>query len=82
MRKLVSLALAAALVVGGVAHALAEGLDEISPDVVKRLYNKDMLDPAQPVGSSAWRDFSGSAARASRLCPCQGRRPIGGPADR
>jgi ribose transport system substrate-binding protein len=58
MRKLVSLALATALVAGSVTYTLAEGLDEISPDVAKRLYNKDMLDPAQPVGPSAWRDFT------------------------
>lgn len=36
---------------------MAEGLDEINPDVAKRLYNKDMIDPMQPVGPSKWRDF-------------------------
>lgn len=37
--------------------AMAQGLDELNPDVVKRLYNKEMLDPAQPIGVSKWRDF-------------------------
>ncbi len=36
----------------------AEGLDELDQDVVKRLYNPDMIDPMQPIGSSAWRDFT------------------------
>jgi len=50
-------ALATGLLAFGATTVLAEGLDEISPDVVKRLYNKEMLDPAQPIGPSAWRDF-------------------------
>lgn len=37
--------------------AWSEGLDELDPAVVERLYNKDMLDPAQPIGASAFRDF-------------------------
>ena len=37
--------------------AHAAGLDELPPDVVKRLYDKSMLDPAQPVEASAYRDF-------------------------
>jgi ribose transport system substrate-binding protein len=49
-------ALLAALATG-VFPALAAGLDEISPDVAKRLYSKDNLDPAQPIGTSAYRDF-------------------------
>ena len=52
-----TLALATGLLAFGATTVLAEGLDEISPDVVKRLYNKEMLDPAQPIGPSAWRDF-------------------------
>ena len=36
---------------------MAEGLDEIDPEVAERLYNPDMLDPMQPIGPSAWRDF-------------------------
>lgn len=37
--------------------AFAEGVDELKPDVAKRLYNKEMLDPMQPIGPSKWRDF-------------------------
>lgn len=35
----------------------AEGLDELDPSVVDRLYNEEMLDPSQPIGPSAYRDF-------------------------
>ena len=37
--------------------ALAEGLDEIDPEVRARLYSEDLIDPAQPVGPSAYRDW-------------------------
>jgi ribose transport system substrate-binding protein len=57
MKWFTRLALAAGMVAIGATTVMAEGLDEINPDVVKRLYNKDMLDPAQPIGPSAWRDF-------------------------
>ncbi|OJT97771.1 sugar ABC transporter substrate-binding protein [Metarhizobium album] len=50
-------ACAAAFLVAAAIGAHAEGLDEINPDVAKRLYNKDMLDPMQPIGPSKWRDF-------------------------
>lgn len=57
MKALKALLLAAAASL--VAQAtLAAGLDELPPDVVKRLYSKDMLDPAQPTGASAYRDFA------------------------
>lgn len=51
------LAYAAAIVAVAATGALAEGVDEINPEVAKRLYNKDMLDPMQPIGPSKWRDF-------------------------
>jgi ribose transport system substrate-binding protein len=51
------LAYAAAIVAIAATGVVAEGLDEINPDVAKRLYNKDMLDPMQPIGPSKWRDF-------------------------
>jgi ribose transport system substrate-binding protein len=35
----------------------AEGLDEIPKDIQNKLYNKDQIDPQQPVGPSAYRDF-------------------------
>jgi ribose transport system substrate-binding protein len=37
--------------------AVAEGLDEIPKEIQDRLYNKDMLDPQQPIGPSAYRDW-------------------------
>jgi ribose transport system substrate-binding protein len=35
----------------------AQGLDEIPEDIRNRLYNADMLDPMQPIGPSAYRDW-------------------------
>jgi ribose transport system substrate-binding protein len=37
--------------------ASAAGVDELPPDVQKKLYSKDMLDPQQPIGPSAYRDW-------------------------
>jgi ribose transport system substrate-binding protein len=37
--------------------AMAEGLDELPQDIQQSLYNKDMLDPQQPIGPSAYRDW-------------------------
>lgn len=51
------LAITATLLALTASTALAEGLDEINPDVAKRLYSAEMLDPGQPVGASKWRDF-------------------------
>jgi ribose transport system substrate-binding protein len=39
------------------ASAMAGGVDELPPDIQKTLYNKDMLDPMQPIGESAYRDW-------------------------
>ena len=36
---------------------LAAGLDDIPADVRQRLYNPKMIDPAQPIGPSAYRDW-------------------------
>lgn len=35
----------------------AAGVDELPPDIQKSLYAKEMLDPQQPVGPSAYRDW-------------------------
>ncbi|MBX9457943.1 MAG: ABC transporter substrate-binding protein [Rhizobium sp.] len=51
------LAMAAAILSMTATAALAEGVDEINPEVAKRLYNTEMLDPMQPIGPSKWRDF-------------------------
>ena len=37
--------------------AAAAGVDELPADIQKKLYSKDMLDPQQPVGPSAYRDW-------------------------
>jgi ribose transport system substrate-binding protein len=37
--------------------ALAGGVDELPKAVQEELYNKDMLDPMQPIGESAYRDW-------------------------
>lgn len=39
------------------AVASAEGLDEIPKDIRDHLYSKNMLDPEQPIGPSAYRDW-------------------------
>lgn len=49
------LTLLAALTVGAAVHA--EGLDEIPADIVAKVYNPDLMDPAQPLGASAYRDW-------------------------
>ena len=42
---------------GFAVKASAEGLDELPPEIQSKLYNKDQIDPQQPVGPSAYRDF-------------------------
>ncbi|GAB5469369.1 MAG: hypothetical protein Kilf2KO_23990 [Rhodospirillales bacterium] len=37
--------------------SLAGGVDELPEDIQKELYNPEMLDPAQPIGESAYRDW-------------------------
>lgn len=56
LRGLVLGAAAFAVAMAG-SPAQAEGLDELDPNIVERLYNPDMIDPMQPIGPSAWRDF-------------------------
>lgn len=57
MKLFRNLALAAGLVAAGSIAAHAAGVDEINPDVAKRLYNPEMLDPMQPVEASPLREF-------------------------
>ncbi len=49
------------LVLGGLAvsttGAMAQGLDSINQDVRERLYNPEMIDPAQPLEASIYADF-------------------------
>ncbi len=51
------LAMTTAMLAVATTAAFAGGVDELDADVAARLYNPEMLDPAQPVGPSAWRDF-------------------------
>ncbi len=57
MKCLITAATVAGIALLGTGNAIAEGLDEIDPKVVERLYNADLIDPAQPIGSSAFREF-------------------------
>jgi ribose transport system substrate-binding protein len=52
-----TLAMTSALIALAATAGYAEGVDELDPAVAKRLYNPEMLDPMQPIGPSAWRDF-------------------------
>jgi ribose transport system substrate-binding protein len=49
-----TMALASSLALAG--HAIA-GVNELPETIQKQLYSKDMLDPNQPIGDSAYRDF-------------------------
>ena len=48
---------ASGLLLAASGFAVAAGVDELPPDIQKTLYSKDMLDPQQPVGPSAYRDW-------------------------
>ncbi|WP_420394504.1 ABC transporter substrate-binding protein [Acuticoccus sp.] len=48
-------ALAAGLFSG--AQSLADGVDELPPEVQAELYDPEMMDPQQPVGPSSYRDW-------------------------
>ena len=67
MKYLKSMALAAGFIAFGAIAAQAEGVDEINPDVAKRLYNPDMLDPSQPVDASPLRDFKAKNPDTPRI---------------
>ena len=38
-------------------NVLAKGVDELPQDIQNQLYNPDMMDPNQPIGPSAYRDW-------------------------
>ena len=63
MRYVARIGRAAALVAAcagfaGFAQAVrADGVDELPKNIQDTLYNKDQLDPQQPVGPSAYRDW-------------------------
>lgn len=37
--------------------AMSGGVDELPQDIQDELYNKDAIDPIQPIGESAYRDW-------------------------
>ena len=39
------------------ASVASAGVDELPQDIQDKLYNPDLLDPNQPIGDSAYRDF-------------------------
>ena len=57
MKRLVSLLVLGAGILGISGIASAAGVDELPPDIQKRLYSKDNLDPQQPIGPSVYRDW-------------------------
>ena len=57
MKLLGKLTVLSGLLLGLSGTAMAAGLDELPPDIQKRLYSKELLDPQQPVGPSAYRDW-------------------------
>src|SRR5438045_3903817 len=57
MKKLTSVMAMIVGLAGFVGVAAAAGVDELPKDIQDRLYNKDRIDPAQPLGPSAYRDW-------------------------
>jgi ribose transport system substrate-binding protein len=57
MKKLTSILTICAGLAGFAGAALAAGVDELPKDIQERLYNKDRIDPQQPIGPSAYRDW-------------------------
>jgi len=48
---------ASGLLLAASGFAVAAGIDELPPNIQKTLYSKDILDPQQPIGPSAYRDW-------------------------
>lgn len=57
MRKFTYCALASVVTLGLASPALSEGLDEIPAEIRDSVYDSDLMDPMQPLGPSALRDF-------------------------
>ena len=55
LRAKISMVLAALLCLP--LTGLAEGVDELPAEITDKLYSPDMLDPMQPIGPSAYRDW-------------------------
>jgi ribose transport system substrate-binding protein len=57
MKRIASILAVCAGLTGLAGTALAAGVDELPADIQSKLYNKDALDPQQPIGPSAYRDW-------------------------
>jgi ribose transport system substrate-binding protein len=57
MRRLARALVCCGAMFGLTGVAAAAGLDELPADVQKQLYSKDNIDPQQPIGPSAYRDW-------------------------
>jgi ribose transport system substrate-binding protein len=57
MRRFARMLVFCAGILGVSGVALAAGVDELPSDIQSRLYSKDRLDPQQPIGPSAYRDW-------------------------
>lgn len=57
-----TIVIASGLLLAASGFAVAGGVDELPPDIQKKLYSKDMLDPQQPIGESAYRDWKAKKA--------------------
>lgn len=57
MKLLAKLSVALGALVLMPAVAVAEGVDELPEAIQKRLYSPEILDPMQPIGPSAYRDW-------------------------
>lgn len=57
MNLLARLLVACAIALGAALPALAAGVEELPQEIREKLYNKELLDPAQPLGPSAYRDW-------------------------
>jgi ribose transport system substrate-binding protein len=57
MKNIIRTTRALALSLGGLNTLHAEGLDEIPANIRDSVYNPDFMDPIQPLGPSAYRDW-------------------------
>jgi ribose transport system substrate-binding protein len=57
MGRLAALVAACAGFAGFAQAARADGVDELPKNIQETLYSKDLLDPQQPIGPSAYRDW-------------------------
>lgn len=57
MNRILSVLLAGTAALGIAGTAVAEGLDEIPAEIRDSVYDPNLMDPMQPLGPSAYRDF-------------------------